>query len=77
VPSKVDRRTAVGREIEATLHKMGEPVGPAIGARAAFVDSATAGAWIGAYAARTALASAHPHQVEFALAHARLSAAAP
>lgn len=53
VPSKVDRRTAAGREIEAALHEMGEPVGPAIGLRAAFVDSATAGAWIGSYAPRS------------------------
>lgn len=50
VPSRVDRRTAAGREIEAALHEMGEPVGPAVGLRAAFVDSATAGAWIGGYA---------------------------
>lgn len=54
VPSKVDRRTAAGREIEAALHELGEPVGPAIGLRAAFVDSATAGAWVGAYAPRSA-----------------------
>lgn len=53
VPSKVDRRTAAGREIEAALHEMGEPVGPAIGLRAAMVDSATAGSWIGAYAPRS------------------------
>ncbi len=53
VPSRVDRRTGAGREIEAALHEMGEPVGPAIGARAGFVDSATAGSWIGAYAPRS------------------------
>jgi len=50
VPSRVDRRTASGREIEAALHEMGEPVGPGIGARAAFVDSATAGGWVGSFA---------------------------
>ena len=53
IPSKVDRRTAAGREVEAALHEMGEPVGPAIGLRSAFVDSATAGAWIGSYAPRS------------------------
>lgn len=53
VPSRVDRRTAAGREIEAALHEMGEPVGPAIAQRAALVDSATAGSWIGAYAPRS------------------------
>ncbi len=32
---------------------MGEPVAPAVGLRAAFVDGAAAGAWIGAYAPRS------------------------
>ena len=54
VPSKVDRRTGVGREIEAALHEMGHPVGPAIGLRTAFVDSAAASDWIGHFAPRSA-----------------------
>lgn len=53
VPSRVDRRTGAGREIEAALHDMGEPVGPAIGLRAAFVDSATAREWVGMFAPRS------------------------
>lgn len=53
VPSRVDRRTGAGREIEAALHEMGEPVGPGVGHRAAFVDSATARDWIGAFAPRS------------------------
>lgn len=53
VPSRVDRRTGAGREIEAALHELGEPVGPAVGHRAAFVDSATALDWIGAFAPRS------------------------
>lgn len=53
VPSRVDRRTGAGREIEAALHEMGEPVGPAIGLRSAFVDSATALDWVGAFAPRS------------------------
>jgi chromosome partitioning protein len=53
VPSKVDRRTAVGREIEAALVEFGEPVAPAIGLRSAFVDSGGASDWIGTYAARS------------------------
>ncbi len=53
VPSRVDRRTGAGREIEAALHEMGEPVGPAIGARSAFVDSATANNWVGHFAPRS------------------------
>jgi len=50
VPSKVDRRTAAGREIEAVLHDYGERVGPAITQRAAHVDAFTARQWIGSYA---------------------------
>lgn len=50
VPSKVDRRTGAGREIEAALHEMGHPVGPAIGLRTAFVDSAASSDWIGNFA---------------------------
>lgn len=53
VPSRVDRRTGAGREIEAALHEFGEPVGPAIGMRSAFVDSATANSWVGAFAPRS------------------------
>ena len=50
VPSKVDRRTAVGRELAAALERFGEPVGPEIGQRAALVDAFAVGAWIGQYA---------------------------
>jgi len=53
VPSRVDRRTGTGREIEAALHEMGEPVAPAIGLRSAFVDSATSHDWVGAFAPRS------------------------
>jgi chromosome partitioning protein len=54
VPSRVDRRTAAGREVEAVLHDMGEPVAPAVIQRAAHVDAFSAGEWIGAYAPRSA-----------------------
>lgn len=54
VPSRVDRRTSAGREVEAVLHDMGEPVAPAIIQRAAHVDAFSAGQWIGDYAARSA-----------------------
>jgi chromosome partitioning protein len=50
LPSRVDVRTSSGREIEAALRKFGEPVGPAIHQRAAFVDAFTAGKWIGEFA---------------------------
>lgn len=53
VPSRVDRRTGAGREIEAALHEMGEPVGPAVGLRSAFIDSATAREWVGSFAPRS------------------------
>ena len=53
VPSRVDRRTGAGREIEAALHEMGEPVGPAVGLRAAFIDSATSREWVGMFAPRS------------------------
>lgn len=50
VPSKVDRRTAAGAEIEAVLHDYGEPVGPVVSQRIAHADAFTAGQWIGQYA---------------------------
>lgn len=50
IPSKVDRRTSVGREIEAALHELGDRVAPAVGLRSAFVDSAGVGSWVGAFA---------------------------
>ena len=54
VPSKVDRRTAAGAEVEAVLHDYGEPVGPVIGQRIAHVDAFTSGQWIGSFAPGTA-----------------------
>ncbi len=51
VGSKVDRRTVVGRGIEVALKEFGEPVGPAICQRAAFVSSAVRGGWVGAFEA--------------------------
>lgn len=50
VPSKVDRRTAAGAEIEAALHEYGEPVAPSIAQRIAHADAFTAGQWIGDFA---------------------------
>ncbi|KZD08176.1 ParA family protein [Oceanibaculum pacificum] len=54
VPSRVDRRTAAGREIEAVLADMGEPVGPAIVQRSAHIDAFTTGKWVGDWARRSA-----------------------
>lgn len=53
VPNRIDRRTSAGREAEAALHELGEPVAPPVGMRAAFVDSASAGMWVGAYAPKS------------------------
>ncbi|KMO38588.1 hypothetical protein VQ02_11705 [Methylobacterium variabile] len=43
VPSRVDRRTLSGRDLAETLAVLGEPVGPAIGARAAISDAISDG----------------------------------
>ena len=54
VPSRVDRRTGAGREIEAVLSDFREPVAPAIVQRSAHVDAFGAGQWLGDYAPRSA-----------------------
>ena len=50
VPSRVDRRLLAGRAIEHQLYATGELLGPAVGMRAAFVNSAVANTWVGAHA---------------------------
>ena len=50
VPSKVDRRTSLGRQARAAMGGMGWEVGPAVGQRAAHVEAFGAGKWIGAHA---------------------------
>lgn len=50
VPSRVDRSTSTGREIETVLKRFGEQVAPALCARVAFADSIAFGKWVGAYA---------------------------
>jgi chromosome partitioning protein len=54
VPSKVDRRTAVGRQARNALVTLGWQVGPALGQRAAHSDAFKAARWIGAHAPGTA-----------------------
>jgi chromosome partitioning protein len=49
VPSKIDRRTSSGREIETALKHFGQPIAPAIHQRAALVDCFGAGQWIGQF----------------------------
>jgi len=50
VPSRVDRRTAIGRRIHASLERFGLRVGPPLRQRSAHVEAFDAGAWIGAFA---------------------------
>ena len=50
IPCRVDTRTTSGRELPEVLKSLGEPIGPTIHQRAAFVDAMTAGVWVGAYA---------------------------
>jgi chromosome partitioning protein len=53
VPSRVDRRTAIGRRIHDTLERFGLRVGPPIRQRSAHIEAFDAGAWIGAHAPGT------------------------
>jgi len=50
VPSKVDRRTSLGRRASASLARLGWEVGPALGQRAAHAEAFRAGKWIGVHA---------------------------
>lgn len=54
VPSKIDRRTDAGRQIDQKLQGFGEPVGPAIHQKIAFVEAFGSGQWIGEYAPQSA-----------------------
>lgn len=54
VPSKIDRRTDAGRQIDQKLQNFGEPIGPAIHQKIAFVEAFGAGKWIGEYAPQSA-----------------------
>lgn len=49
VPNRVDTRTVSGREIVAALEGLKEPVGPTVRQRIDFVDSFSAGQWVGDY----------------------------
>lgn len=53
VPSRVDRRTAVGRRIHGTLERFGVSVGPAVRQRSAHAEAFDAGEWIGTRAPRS------------------------
>jgi chromosome partitioning protein len=50
VPSKVDRRTSLGRQASASLATLGWTVGPALAQRAAHAEAFKAARWIGDHA---------------------------
>ncbi len=47
VPSRVDRRTNLGRQIDQVLERLGLKVGPALRQRAAYVSAFDSGRWVG------------------------------
>jgi len=63
IPSKVDSRTALGREIGEVLVQFGEDVGPPVHQRVAFVESFGQGQWIGEFEAE---GPAHQDVIELA-----------
>ena len=80
VPSKVDRRTSLGRRASASLARLGWEVGPALGQRAAHAEAFRAGKWIGVHApgsAGHAEVCALVDQVESQLARCREAAPVP
>ena len=50
VPNRVDRRTSEGRELVDELAKLGEPVGPSLAYRSAFVRAFNTGDTVGTFA---------------------------
>jgi chromosome partitioning protein len=65
VPSKIDRRTDAGRNIDDRIRRFGENVGPAIHQRTAFIEAFGTGQWIGDYAPQS---SAHYDIASLAIA---------
>ena len=65
VPSKIDRRTDAGRQIDEKVGSFGENVGPAIHQRTAFVEAFSAGQCIGDFAPQS---SAHLDIASLAIA---------
>lgn len=50
IPSKVDKRTSFGKEIQEALQGFGEPVSPAVHQRSIHVECFGLGEWIGSIA---------------------------
>lgn len=53
VPSRVDRRTSLGRNFPERLAAFGEPVAPSVIQRSAHVEASNSKSWIGAHAPGT------------------------
>ncbi len=53
VGSRVDRRTAAGKGLDLALKELGEPVGPSVGQRSAFVSATIGGDWVGHHARKS------------------------
>jgi chromosome partitioning protein len=79
-PSKVDRRTSLGRQAGASLARLGWEVGPPLVQRAAHAEAFRAGTWIGAHAPHSAghlEVCALAEQVESQLARCKQAADEP
>jgi chromosome partitioning protein len=50
VPTRVDRRTMSGRQLEGALEDLGELVSPPLHSRTALADAFNLGEWVGTYA---------------------------
>jgi chromosome partitioning protein len=50
VPTRVDTRTAAGRQLQAVLEAQGENVAPALRLRMALADAFNTGEWVGSFA---------------------------
>lgn len=53
VPSRVDRSTSTGKQIEGVMKKFGQPLGPSLCQRVAFADAIAFGQWVGSYAPKS------------------------
>lgn len=53
VPSRVDRSTSTGKQIEGVMKKFGQPLGPSLCQRVAFADAIAFGQWVGDYAPKS------------------------
>lgn len=53
VPSRVDRSTSTGKQIEGVMKQFGQPLGSTLCQRVAFADAIAFGEWVGSYAPKS------------------------